>query len=130
MIPMRELEITTELTELISAEFPAYLLATEEEMPITARLPPLRYVGKKQNMPAAMGGPILLIELETAEPTIKDRIIKQTVYHIDLKFKGMSEETVYFYIVALKTLLENGKYQIALIDFLKGTVDLMVKRRG
>jgi len=36
---------------------------------------------------------------------------------------------MYFYIVALKTLLDNGKYQIDLVEFIHGTVDLTVKKR-
>jgi len=48
MIPMNELEIIKELTELIETEFPAYLLITEEEMPDVGHLSPLRYVGIQQ----------------------------------------------------------------------------------
>lgn len=128
MIPMIELEIIKELTELIETEFPAYLLITEEEVPEISHLLPLRYVGTRQTLPATISGPHLLIELETTQPTIKDRIIRQTAYQITLQLQGIPKETMYFYIVALKTLLDTGKYQIDLVEFMHGIVELVVKR--
>lgn len=127
MISMPELEIIKELTELIEEEYSAYLLITEEEMPDIGHLPPLRFVGTKQNLPKTMTGPHLLIELEKAEPTVKDRIIKQTAYSINLELKKTPENNLYFYLLALKSLLDNDKYQIEKVDYEKGRIELVVK---
>jgi hypothetical protein len=129
MIPMSELEIIKELTELIEEEYPEYLLITEEQMPDVGHLPPLRYVGTRQNLPQTMTGPHLLITLETAEPTVKDRIIKQTVYHLTLQLQGVPDEKTYYYLITLNGLLDNDSYQIDLVEFEKGTIELEVKRR-
>jgi hypothetical protein len=130
MIPMPELEIIKDLTELIEEEYPSYLLNTEEEMPDIGHLPSLRYVGIRQTMPKTTTGPHLLIELEKAEPSVKDRIIKQTTYHLTLQLNGIPKESIYFYIVALKTLLDNDTYQIAMVEFINGIVVVEVKRRN
>jgi hypothetical protein len=130
MIPMPELEIIKELTDLIEEEYPSYLLTTEEEMPDIGHLPPLRYVGTRQTMPKTTTSPHLLIELEKAEPSVKDRIIKQTTYRLTLQLNGIPKESLYYYIVALKTLLDNDTYKIALVEFINGTVVVEVKRRN
>lgn len=129
MIPMPELEIIKELTELIEEEYPEYLLITEEQMPDVGHLPPLRYVGTRQNLLPTMTSPHLLITLEKAEPTVKDRIIKQTAYHLTLKLLGIPDEKKYFYLIALNGLLDNDTYQIDIVEFEKGTIELEVKRR-
>lgn len=128
MIPMPELEIIKELTELIEEEYPEYLLITEEQMPDVGHLPPLRYVGTRQNLPPTITGPHLLITLETAEPTVKDRIIKQTAYHLTLQVQGVPEEKMYFYLIALNGLLDNDTYTIDLVKFEKWVIEVTVKR--
>jgi hypothetical protein len=130
MIQMNELEIIRELTDLIVSSFSEYLVHAEEEMPEPLHLPPLRYIGTRQNLPPTMTGPHLLIELETAEPTIKDRIIKQTVYYVTMQLREIPQDPLYFYVAALKTLLEDNKYHIAMTEFLSGTVDVKVTRGG
>ena len=130
MIPMPELEIIRELTELIEEEYPEYLLISEEQIPESGHLPPLRYVGTRQNLPKTMTGPHLLITLEKAEPTVKDRIIKQTAYHLMLQLQGITEEKSYFYLIALNGLLDNDTYTIDMVEFEKWVIEITVKRKG
>lgn len=128
MIPMIELEIVKELKELIEEEYPSYLLITEEEKPDVGHLPPLRYVGTRQNLPPTMTGPHLLITLDTAETTVKDRIIKQTAYRLTLQLQGIPEEKAYYYLITLNGLLDNDTYTIDLVEFEKGVIEVTVKR--
>ncbi len=105
MIDIPEERLLKEITDLLMNELPKVLLEMEEQSKDGIRLPPFRYVGLEEKMPAGTGLPYAFVEIEEAEYTEKDRIVKNVIYSLKVTTKLSDISIIWRYITTLRKIL-------------------------
>lgn len=102
MIDIPEERILKEITEILMNELPKVLLELEEQSEDSIRLPPFRYVGLEENLPPGTSLPYAFVEIEEAEYTEKDRIVKNVRYRVRIKVKVTEKRLGWWYLAGVK----------------------------
>lgn len=90
-------------------ELPEILMVIEEQSDDTVKLPPFRYAGACENLPAGTRFPYALLDIEEGTYNTKDRIIKNVIYTLQLTLKLADTSTIWRYTAAIKTVIKNSE---------------------
>jgi hypothetical protein len=119
MIKIPELEILSLLTDLLMNDLPPILLELEEQSENSIHLPPLRYAGTPELLPAGTQKPYALLEIEESSYTEKDRIIKNVRYEVACTLEIPEKAGGLYYFAAMKDAVESSmqeKFKIVVLS--------------
>jgi hypothetical protein len=112
MIDIPEERILKEITDILMNDLPKVLLELEEQSEDSIRLPPFRYVGLEENLPPGTPFPYAFVEIEEAEYTEKDRIVKNVRHRVRIKMGGNHGTLNWYYLNGIKqTIIQQTVYQ-------------------
>jgi len=109
MIDIPEERILKEITDILMNDLPKVLLELEEQSEDSIRLPPFRYVGLEGNLPPGTPLPYAFVEIEEAEYTEKDRIVKNVRYRVRISVKVHHGKSVWYYLHAIQRSLQQNE---------------------
>ena len=109
MIDIPEERILKEITDILMNDLPKVLLELEEQSEDSIRLPPFRYVGLEENLPPGTSLPYAFVEIEEGTNNIKDRIINNVIYKLQVIFTPATPRTIWYYTSAIITVIKNSE---------------------
>ncbi len=105
MIEIVEERILERIAETLMGELSCALIEIEENSDDAIRLPPLRYVGLESKIPAGTGFPKAFVSLEVGSCSLKDRVIKNSLFTVSLRLLLADEKVIWRYFTAIEKVI-------------------------